>query len=227
MARVEEGGPEGRPRATAFIGDIAGSRELDADDRRAVQDQLSDLLEGLNRDLERAVLAGFTITVGDEFQGLLHRPAAVVEVLWRLRAELPRLRFWVGLGFGVIDTGLEEQALGMDGPAFHRAREALETAHDGGLAGGVFSGFGEDDAVLGGLARLLDWQRRGLTEAQLEAVRYVRAGVSQSEAAGEIGVSRQAISKRLRAAGWRVYRDAEKSLRALLARYETAGEWSG
>ena len=230
-AKSGDGGREGgegrtRPRATAFIADISASRDLEADDRRDVQERLSGLLDGINRDLDDALLADFTITVGDEFQGLLVRPEVLPELMWRLRDRLPGLQFWTGVGFGGLDTGLEERAIGMDGPAFHRAREALEVAHDDGLHGGVFSGFGGDDTILGGLARLLDWQRQGFTDAQREAVRHVRRGETQTEAAGEIGVSRQAVSKRLAAAGWRPYRDAEESLRALLSRYATAGEWS-
>ena len=220
------GGGESPPRATAFIGDISASRDLEADERRAVQERLGDLLDRLNRELGEAVLAEFTITVGDEFQGLLVRPGTVPELMWRLRDRLPELRFWTGVGFGGLDTELEERAIGMDGPAFHRARQALEVAHEEGLHGGVFSGFGEDDRVLGGLSRLLDWQRQRLTDAQREAIRYVRGGATQTEAAGEIGVTRQAVSKRLAAAGWRAYRDGEESLRSLLSRYATAEEWS-
>lgn len=219
-------GGEESPRATAFIGDISASRDLDADDRRAVQERLGDLLDRVNRELGEAILADFTITVGDEFQGLLVRPGRLPELMWRLRDRLPEIRFWTGVGFGGLDTELEERAIGMDGPVFHRAREALEAAHDEGLHGGVFSGFGEDDCVLGGLSRLLDWQRRRFTDAQREAIRHVRGGATQTEAAGEIGVTRQAVSKRLAAAGWSAYRDAEESLRSLLTRYGTAEEWS-
>lgn len=222
----ETGDESTEARATAFIGDISASRDLEAGDRRAVQERLGDLLERFNRERDDAVLAEFTITVGDEFQGLLVRPDVLPELMWRLRDRLPGVRFWTGVGFGGLDTGLEERAIGMDGPAFHRAREALEVAHDEGLHGGVFSGFGDDDPVLGGLARLLDWQRQGFTDAQREAVRRVRRGETQTEAADEIGVSRQAVSKRLAAAGWRAYRDGERSLRALLSRYTTSGEWS-
>lgn len=222
----ERGDERRKARATAFIGDISASRDLDAGERRTVQERLGDLLDDLNRGLDEAILADFTITVGDEFQGLLVRPGVLPELMWRLRDRLPGLRFWTGVGFGGLDTGLEERAVGMDGPAFHRAREALEVAHDDGLHGGVFSGFGDDDPVLGGLSRLLDWQRQRFTDAQREAIRHVRRGETQTEAAGEIGVSRQAVSKRLAAAGWTAYRDAEKSLQGLLARYATAEEWS-
>lgn len=218
--------PGTRPRATAFIADISASRDLEADDRRAVQERLGDLLDRVNRELDDAILADFTITVGDEFQGLLLRPGVLAELMWRLRDRLPDLRFWTGVGFGSLDTGLEERAIGMDGPAFHRAREALEAAHDEGLHGGVFSGFGEDDRVLGGLSRLLDWQRQRFTDAQREAIRHVRGGATQTEAAGAIGVTRQAVSKRLAAAGWSAYRDGEESLGALLSRHATVEEWS-
>lgn len=213
------------PRTTALIADLSGSRELERDRRRDVQERLTGLLEELNGDLHEALLSRFTVTLGDEFQGLLRRPAAVTEVLWRLRRELPSLRLWTGVGHGGLDTPLRERAIGMDGPAFHNARQAVERAREEGVHGGVFVGFDADDEVLTGLARLLDHHRDSFTAAQLEAIDRVRAGRKQSEVAAALDVSPQAISKRLKSAGWEAYRSGEQALRALLRRYDTAAEW--
>lgn len=218
------GGHEAGRRPTALIGDLSGSRDLDRERRREVQERLTGLLEELNADVEDALLARFTVTLGDEFQGLLRRPEAIVEVLWRLRRELPSLRLWTGVGRGELDTPLKEQAIGMDGPAFHHARRAVERAREERVHGGVFVGFDADDEVLTGLARLLDHHRHALTAPQLEAADQVRAGRKQSEIADEFGVTRQAISKRLKSAAWDVYRTGEDALRAMLRRYEAADE---
>lgn len=212
-------------RATAFIGDLSGSRDLDRSRRREVQERLTDLLEELNDDLQAAMLSRFTVTLGDEFQGLLARPSSIPEILWRLRRELPSLRLWTGVGFGGLDTQLRERAIGMDGPAFHNARQGMERARDEGIHGGVFVGFDADDGVLTGLGRLLDHHRRSFTAAQLEAVDGVRSGRTQSDVAAELEVSPQAISKRLKTAGWEIYRTGEEALRMLLGRYDTAEEW--
>lgn len=225
MSRSGEQGT-GESRATAFIGDLSGSRDLARDRRGEVQEQLTRLLEELNADLGDALLSRFTVTLGDEFQGLLCRPAVIAEVEWRLRRELPAVRLWTGVGFGQLDTPLQERAIGMDGPAFHRAREAVERARGEGIHGGVFIGFGADDPVLTGLARLLEHHRRSFTAPQVEAVDRVRSGRRQSEVAQELDVSPQAISKRLKAAGWDAYRTGEEALRNLLDRYDTSDEWT-
>lgn len=213
------------PRATALIVDLSGSRKLTRDRRRAVQAQLTDVLEELNTELHDALLSRFTVTLGDEFQGLLRQPAVITEILWRLRRKLPSLRLWTGVGHGGLDTPLRERAIGMDGPAFHNARQAVERAREKGIHGGVFVGFEPDDAVLTGLARLLDHHRHSFTDVQLEAIDRVRSGRLQSEVAEELDVSPQAISKRLKSAGWDVYATGEGALRQLLGRYDARREW--
>lgn len=213
------------PRATAFIGDLSGSRNLERGRRREVQERLTEVLDALNSSLRGDLLSLFTVTLGDEFQGLLSRPGAITEIQWCLRRDLPSVRLWTGVGFGGLDTPLQQQAVGMDGPAFHRAREAVEQAREEGIHGGVFAGFEADDPILTGLARLLDHHRAAFTSAQLEAVDLVRSGRRQSEVAEELGVTPQAISKRLKAAGWEAYRMGEGALRDLLGRYDTEEEW--
>lgn len=225
MVTSTNGPPEGK-RSTAFIGDLSGSRNLAKGQRQQIQDRLSGLVEGLNSDYRGALLSLFTVTLGDEFQGLLSDPEVIPEILWRLRRDLPTVEIWAGVGFGTLDTALKERAIGMDGPVFHRARKGVDRAREDDIHGGVFVGFGDDDVVLTGLARLLDHQRSSFSPAQLEAMEGVRSGHSQSEIAADAGVTPQAISKRLRTAGWEVYRMGEEALRALLDRYETTEEWN-
>lgn len=224
MSSSSQQGPD-EARATAFIGDLSASRDLDRDRRREVQERLTGLLEQLSDDLHTDLLSRFTVTLGDEFQGLLSRPSSIPEILWRLRRELPSMRLWIGVGFGGLDTRLQERAIGMDGPAFHNARRGVERAREDGIHGGVFAGFGSDDVVLTGLSRLLDHHRRSFTAAQLDAAARVRSGSKQSDVAAELQVTPQAISKRLKAADWEVYRTGEEALQTLLGRYDTADEW--
>ncbi len=213
------------PRATALIGDLSGSQELSRQHRANVQASLTTLLQTLNVELEDALLSNFTVTLGDEFQGLLCQASVIPEILWRLRVDLPAVRLWVGVGFGGLDTPIHEEAIGMDGPTFHRARQGVDLARDESIHGGVFVGFDEDDAVLTGLARLLDHHRHSFTEAQIAAVAGVREGRRQSDVAEELGISRQAVSKHLKTAGWDVYEMGEEALRELLARNDTDDEW--
>lgn len=212
---------------TALIVDLSASRQLAAGRRQALQHRLEEVMEELNRELAPAVLARFTVTLGDEFQGLLSRPQVLPSVLWRLRVDLPDHRFWTGVGHGALETELKPEAVGMDGEAFHRARGAVETAKTDGRRGGVFDGFGEDTSTLNGLARLLGVQRDGFTEAQVEAVQLIRTGHSQREAAERLDVTPQAVHNRLRAAAWEAFREGEEALAGLLERYDTSAGWRG
>lgn len=211
----------------AVIGDLAASRDLGADRRRSVQGRLGELVEELNRELEASLLARLTITLGDEFQGVLSDPGVLPDLTWRLAVGLPEMRIWTGVGRGAIETELREEAVGMDGPAFHRARAALEAAKASRRHGGVFEGFGDDDPVLGGLARLVDRLRADLTDAQVEAVDLARRGMTQREIAGRLGVTPQAVSQRLGAAGWDALREGEEALEALLRRWAVSAAAEG
>lgn len=211
---------EGRaPDVVALIGDLAASRELGAGRRRGVQERLDELLAELNREFEASLLARLTITLGDEFQGVLSDPGVLPDLTWRLAVGLPEMRIWTGVGRGAIETELRNEAVGMDGPAFHRAREALDEAKTSRRHGGVYEGFGDDDPVLGGLARLVDRLRADLTDAQVEAVDLARRGMTQRDVAERLGVTPQAVSQRLAAAGWEALREGEEALEILLRRW--------
>ena len=56
----------------AIIGDIKNSRKID--NRKEVQTKLNGVLDEINQTYCEEIAAGFLITLGDEFQGLLLRP---------------------------------------------------------------------------------------------------------------------------------------------------------
>ncbi len=80
-------------------------------------------------------------------------------------------------------------------------------------------GFDELDPVMNGIARILWFHRSRLTKTQLRIAVLLRQGQSQSEAAEELGISRQAISKQVVSMGWWPYAEAEEAWRALLDKY--------
>ncbi len=114
---------EGGRYYLAVIGDLRRSRQTP--DRSMVQERLTEALDELNRAFASRLASALVITVGDEFQGLLHRPESVVDLLARYEEamDFPPTRF--GLGWGPLSTRLKPEAIGMDGPCFHAAREAL------------------------------------------------------------------------------------------------------
>lgn len=109
----------------AIIGDIRGSRSLTQ--RREIQENLGTILQEINEGFEADIAAKFLITLGDEFQGLLFDGRSLLKIIEKIKMSLYPVTFRFGIGMGRITTDIyPEMALGADGPAFYRARSAIE-----------------------------------------------------------------------------------------------------
>ena len=205
------------PSYTALIADVVGSRQFDPDARALLQEDLQAFLLTINEGFAPSIAAQFVITTGDEFQGLLQDGSILPDILWAARMELPDARVRFGFGHGAIHTALLPQAIGMDGPAFHQARAAIETAAREGWTGGVFRGFGDDaDRILDGIAHLLERHVMNLTAKQRLLADLLRNGHDQTAVAEQLRVTRQAVSKQVQSLGWKVLSSGEDALRAAL-----------
>jgi len=206
----------GKTRYLAVIGDIRGSRL--APRRGELQKLMEHGLEQINQDFADELVAGFVITLGDEFQGLLREPGQAVKVLVALEAVLGEVSVRYGLGWGMLSTELRELAFGMDGPCFYRAREAVgESKRVDRWA--TVSGFGGDDEVLNGVLWLVGAARGRRTSVQRETVEQVRTARTQREAAAARGVHESSVSQALKAALHEPVLAAERSAEILLGRY--------
>lgn len=118
----------------ALIGDVRMSR--DVAERGELQEHLSAVLADLNREHSAALASPFTITLGDEFQALLVTAKPLWEMLATIQVRLYPVQVRFGVGLGAIETAINRKAaLGMDGPAFYRARDAVSALKK---AGGLF-----------------------------------------------------------------------------------------
>ncbi len=211
--------------AIALIGDLVASRSTDADQRRQIQDRLTGLFAAAGPEDGSGIASQPLLTLGDEFQALftanavgagavMTQMAAIVEL-----ARPVAVRF--GLGIGGLTTDLKPQALGMDGPCFHRARSALKCAHDTDVLCRLETGTASTDDLWSALAAYALRDRTRWTEPQREAIaRYEELG-AWNKVADELNVTRGAVSLRQRAAGWPLYRDAWTALEQGLAQMAT------
>lgn len=206
----------GKMAYVAVIGDMVQSRLLTGSARAAAQVRFTALVAALNRKFRNDIASKFVITIGDEFQGLLCETHTIPELVWAVEDYKPR-NIRLGIGLGVLHTRLRPQALNIDGPALHWAREAITRARRERMLGGVFAGFGEHDEVLLGFAQVLRHLRANWTDRQREVVTLLRQGHNQTEAAVRLGISRQAVSERAVSAGWDAYRYAEAGWRRALS----------
>lgn len=161
-------------------------------------DDLVDLvLDQLNTGSVTTIRA-FERTAGDEVQGVLDDPAAVVHFALKL-AQTDK---WsVGVGVGPVKTPLPESTRAGSGRAFEQAREAVEDAkHAAGhvCVRGPHPACEDVDAMLQ-LLGALSLKRSG---AAVEAGTLLAEGATQQEIAEKLGITQQAVSARLRAGLW-------------------------
>lgn len=122
--RVRIGGFEMGRKIAVLIADIISSREIE--NRERVQDNLEMILDRLTEDEDRGLISSPSITRGDEFELAFEDASKCFKTFREIEREFYPNKLSGGLGFGELDTGVRESTSEMDGPAFHRARNALE-----------------------------------------------------------------------------------------------------
>lgn len=173
-----------------------------------------------------AVAVPFTRTVGDEFQGVLREAPSVVAAI----LTLMRSGHWhIGLGIGIVEQPLPVDSRSGRGPAFVAARAAVELAkrdpsHLGVVTAAPSASEAEDAAVVFQLLVAVHERR---TAQGWQAVDEMRAAGSQAEVAARLGISRQAVGQRLRAAAWALEERTLPALTRLLDRADAAAAAGG
>lgn len=202
----------------ALIGDLVGSRDLEA--RGDVQERLKGLLVEVNAIYADMIAARFTITLGDEFQGLLTDPAPLLSIMDRIRLSIYPVKIRFGVGIGTMSTAVDASAaIGADGPAYHAAREGLRTVKE--MNGRyeqpfVDTLFYKCDAtgriylsmdMLNANLSLAGAIREKWTPKQYEVIAALEAGGAPLRSLAEqIGVNHSSLQRRLDKANYYTYR---------------------
>ena len=213
------------PDYIAIIADMVGSREISPDERPQVQHRFAALVDSLNQTFPSQLKARFIITLGDEFQGILHIPTMIPDLLWHIESNFSDKPLRLGIGLGPISTDIPEYAINVDGPALHQARRAIDIAKKDQRMGGVFSGFGSrQDKILNGIARLLWVQRQRWTMSMRRDLSLLRTPMTQTAAAKLLGVSKQAVHDSVERSFWNDYLEGEQALTTMLQTISPAPE---
>jgi len=118
----------------------------------------------------RAIAARFAVTRGDEIEGLLGSAAAVWDIAHWIRLKFAEADWVIACGRGAITTPLAPSAPEVDGPCFHAARGALDTAKRDRLVF-AFGGFEPAVVAFAGYYSALYWS---WTRRQRQAANYLR-----------------------------------------------------
>jgi hypothetical protein len=193
--------------------DVVGSTRYGHVDRQALHAILSSAFRATEQRFPDAWTTGFAlrVTAGDEFQGVVSAVGSVVGVLVYLRSilalsglsSIPELRAGIGIGDVTVSGG--SSSWEQDGPAFVRARRALESlgaSRREWRRTAICSGDWYRDDAHAAVLGLCDRFQQRWTRQQWEAVHHTIGGAKTEEVGRRLGIARQNVTKRLRAAGW-------------------------
>lgn len=169
----------------ALIADIIASKKLK--ERAQTQEILSGILERMNATCDQQMHSHLTITLGDEFQGIVKDiqtaflliDLITLELQLRTQEDLgEEISLRWGIGVGELTTPIKNKkvSIGTDGPAYWHAREAIDAVHednDYGLLNEKLHTDGPDDLFFNSIIRLQNTIRNQWTATQKETVYYV------------------------------------------------------
>jgi hypothetical protein len=109
-----------------ITGDLVGSSRLVPQEREALQVKLLRALDACNRQFAHVVVVPFSVSLGDEIQGMVRSLPLSFEIASILRRKLFPHRVRIGIGLGPVSTSVRKTTGAMDGQCFHRSRAALQ-----------------------------------------------------------------------------------------------------
>ena len=112
-----------------FMGDVVNSSDYDG---KVLSKGLKELVESTNKKFGKAILSPLTITLGDEFQGILSSVSSGIDLLFHLEEELlrtePDFKLHYVLLLGEIETEINPDiAYEMMGKGLTEARKMLSS----------------------------------------------------------------------------------------------------
>lgn len=197
----------------ALIGDIVDSKALPR--RAEFQEKLAETLKRVSA-RNPALVSPYTLTLGDEFQAVYKSADRIFADIFEILTAIHPAQARFAIGVGELSTPINrKQALGMDGPAFHRAREAITDLKKTGFLIRI-AGERAKDAAEGpwklfnhllnfASPKIGTWERN-----RLRIVRGLLTGESVADLERELSISNVAVYKNINAAAldeWRALCD--------------------
>lgn len=180
-----------------LIGDIVASRGLSA--RAQFQRRLKTLLQAVNS-RRKSLASPYTLTLGDEFQAVYRDADTAFADVFAILAEIAPVQARFALAVGEIVTPINPaQSIGMDGPAFHRARDLLNLLK---TERRLLAAYGGADVWALPAASLVVFSHRveGWRANRLKLFARILAGEPANELAKRTGITPRAVNKNIRAA---------------------------
>lgn len=176
----------------AIIGDIVDSKNIN--DRQEIQDHFKQSLEEINHKYDTYIASNFTVTLGDEFQGLLTSPGISLDIIQDIRIKMSPIELVFGIGIGEMLTNFsKESSIGSDGPAYWYARKMVEKSKDKNPTINILSDMPEDQ-LINSLLLFIEHSSRLQTDRQKQIITLYKALGSQYKVAEKLGIKQSAVS---------------------------------
>src|ERR1700712_1831246 len=181
-----------------LIGDVLESKKMPA--RAQFQRRLKSVIPSLNS--RRKTLASpYTLTLGDEFQAVYRDPSGLFADIFTMLAQVAPAQVRFAVAVGEIVTPINpRQSIGMDGPAFHRARIRLEKLKGQGRLRGVHDTGDVRWRRPGATLAVLSGLMEGWRQNRLQLFAGLLASASVPDLARQTRITTRAVNKNIRAA---------------------------
>ncbi|AEB29927.1 hypothetical protein CAR_c12350 [Carnobacterium sp. 17-4] len=201
----------------AIIGDIKDSRKIA--DRKEVQEQFHSILQIINEKYAEDIASNFIITLGDSFQGLLKNKQVILSIIFEIELALSPIELRFGIGLGDISTTIQrDNSMEMDGTAYHRARQMIETiegnenkytTRETNMMICSGEGYQQTDQLLNTILSLATALKSKWSARQKEVMyAYFTHGENQYKTAEELGIGQSSVNKALNTAKYYTYKTA-------------------
>lgn len=198
----------------AIIGDIVNSKKIP--NRQEIQNLFASVLIQINIEFDNDIASNFTITLGDEFQGLISKPSLSYEIIKIIKQRMSPVELVFGVGIGEMKTTIKREiSIGSDGPAYHYARNMVEKAKKIRPSIRYYSDTASDE-LINGLLYFTESCINSRTAKQVEVVKLFDELKFQKEVAKRLNKSQSTISGMLLNAFYYEVANAEEEIRSFL-----------
>lgn len=194
-------------------GDLKASKDIDT--RSEIQEKLKDAVKLINGNLEAHIVTDFSVTAGDNFQGMLATPSIIFELYYLLYEKLG-YPFYLAAGIGKVSTELSDNVGEIDGPAFYKVSEALNKVKKGKLWFKYESGQ-KFDSLISASWNLVADKLWDCSPRQRRILLYYRRNGENRDAilhiADELNISERAVYKSLKNIKYKYLKSIEKAIK--------------
>jgi predicted DNA-binding protein YlxM (UPF0122 family) len=199
---------EDRMKRIVIIGDIVNSKSIS--ERAKIQETINNLFKKLNSD--KSVISPYTITLGDEFQAVYSKADSIFNHIWQISSGVFPLRIRFSIGIGEITTKInKKQAIGMDGPAFHNARDGLNSLKENGCLLSVTDNLGSEEIIKQSLF-LVSHHLKSWKKTRLNITSMLYNNYTAAEIAGKLNITDKAVYKNIDSGALRIIIDLTREI---------------